>query len=80
MSTPVEKIAKFTGLSQDDIKTVWEEARANAKRLDGCPGPHDFVGIGPAPQRKHRCTVCGGEVDLHAAHWYQRGLEHGRNS
>lgn len=57
----------------------------NLKRLDACPGPHDFEfirhrgadGVGPKRTR-WRCTVCGGEVPGTARHWYVRGLTDAR--
>lgn len=62
-------------------RTVFEEVRENHRRLEGCPGPHDF---GVTDQsgfnfgQKYTCSKCGGVLDGVALRWYLKGLEHGK--
>ena len=56
------------------------EVRANLARLQGCPF-HAFS-VDATPNKPYlkrwRCINCGGEVDVSAKVWYERGLAHGR--
>ncbi len=77
--TGLETVSRVTGLSQADIKTLWEQVKANHKLLDECKG-HDFSR--PFEKRgemvvKWQCSRCGGTVDGQAKRWYERGLQHG---
>lgn len=62
------------------LKETIEQVKANTERLNNCTGSHHiFARIDPSTLfSKWRCTVCDGEVDTHGAHWYQKGLDHGR--
>jgi hypothetical protein len=76
-------IGKSVGV---DHKAIMVDVRANLAKLNACPR-HDFQGIqdtslgtlgdGSKWFRDYRCTRCGGKVDSHGYHWYQRGVEHG---
>lgn len=72
---PVEVLSRVTGLSEADVREVFEEARENAKRLDACWGPHDFGDFEPG-KRDYFCSNCGGRVHATARAWYVKGLEH----
>lgn len=71
-----------------DVNAIWEEVKANKAKLDACEGPHDLqpdestkyatAKDGGAICRKYKCTRCGGLVDSVNAHWYIKGLTHGR--
>ncbi len=72
-------------MDKDEFRGIVEEVRLNNKRLQDCPGPHDFVlekGQEPMPlsRRKYRCTRCNGTVDAITLLWYSKGLEHGRKA
>ena len=62
-----------------EYQAIWEKVRANAKRLESCPGPHEFKPVddsSPASRiRRQVCSICGGEVDAVNAIWYRHGLE-----
>jgi len=74
--------------SKEEMLALWEEVKANSKRLVDCSGPHDFVGIeaelqgetkdGGKLYRRYVCTKCGGKILSHDKLWYERGLQHGR--
>jgi hypothetical protein len=69
-------------ISHEDMMKLWEEVKANHKRLDACVGPHDFVEASRAhdytgPKVKFRCLKCNGVVDNNSHHWYKLGLKHG---
>lgn len=61
------------------------QSEDNEKRLQLCPGPHQFVreavlGEDGSVGRGDviRCTTCGGLVTESQAKWYKRGQTHGR--
>lgn len=66
---------------RERMEAILAQVRANAQRLDLCPGPHDFS-IDTTPQKPiaktYRCTKCGGELGQRERLWYLRGLKHGR--
>ena len=68
-------------ITRADSQRIWEEVKANHARLDACEGPHDFKPH-PRPGRPalpdHKCTKCGGVIDIIALSWYTRGLAHGK--
>lgn len=70
-------------ITREESKAILKQVRANLAKLDGCPGPHDLVPHerfkpGSPIVRNHRCTLCGGVMDMAYIHWYQQGLKHGR--
>lgn len=69
-------------LSADDLRGIWADVKANHKRLDECPGPHefDFDPNATPLRRKATCRKCGGQLDTTDARWYLKGLEHGRKA
>ena len=75
---PVDILSEATGLSRTQLEQLWAEAGANQRRLEACPGPHVFVGIGSMPFRRAICDLCAGEVESSVARWYELGIEHGR--
>ena len=65
-----------------DHKKIMADVKANFKKLEDCPGPHDFhldeeKTLGPL-RNKFTCTLCGGTIRSAEFAWYQNGLEHGR--
>jgi ferredoxin-like protein FixX len=63
---------------KDEVSAIFENVRRNAAMLAACPG-HIFTRVEPDRVfSKYRCTVCGGTVDTTQAHWYDRGMAHGR--
>jgi len=61
---------------------VWDAAKTNAKRLADCAGPHEFVDATPERTfgKRFRCSLCSGEVDGAARHWYAMGRQHERKA
>ncbi len=54
------------------------EVRENQEKLTACKR-HDFARKGNSGRELFRfvCKACGGEVDVVAARFYEKGLEHG---
>jgi hypothetical protein len=76
--------AAISGLSKAEVRCIWENAKANIRRLDACPGPHVFV-VRPEDAAKpltarHVCSVCHGEVSASDRRWYERGVADGRKA
>lgn len=65
-------------ISPNEVHAIWEEVKRNHKRLDECPGPHEFGPMLAKPGAKYTCSKCGGVVDAVARSWYEKGLTHGR--
>lgn len=82
MADSVDAIASLSGIKRPELLSIWEQVKRNQATLDACQR-HRFVRVvrdgGPRLGDKYRCEVCGGEVDASAAHWYQKGQEHGRD-
>lgn len=63
------------------VKQIWNEVLENNKRLNECPGPHDFIEMPQEEKRwtrEYRCSKCNGKIDAIQHLWYQRGLNDGR--
>lgn len=77
-----EAMEKFTGISKEEQKRIFEEVQNNRKLLESCEH-HDFLIEIPVPysklQKKYQCAHCKGVVDLSEKQWYELGLLHGRN-
>ncbi len=71
----IELLSEISGLSQSDIRSMWEQGKDNLRRIDSCKG-HKFSPTGTRGRLK--CSVCGGEVDAREARLYEQGLAHGR--
>jgi hypothetical protein len=73
-------ISEITGLKRNELKGIWAKVKANQRRLDGCPGPHDFQDASPdkAVGKDYVCSKCQGKVQGPAFRWYTKGLEHAR--
>lgn len=77
---PLEVIESLAGLPKGESKRIFAEVKENHRRLDACPGPHNFVEherYSPTSTlvRTYRCTVCMGVVGTSEARWYIKGLE-----
>ena len=74
----VTAMAEVTGLPQGEIASLFEQVKANHKKLDGCPW-HEFEpipldqGITARMKDRYRCKRCQGEVDSSAYHWHEQG-------
>lgn len=77
MADSVDTLAQATGIPRAELLQLWEDAKANERRLSGCPR-HVFTPVNTATfAQKYVCRVCSGVVDAHAHHWYALGLQHG---
>jgi predicted SprT family Zn-dependent metalloprotease len=75
-----EVLSGISGLPKEEVQQIFEEVKANLKRLDGCKGPHDFEKDGEGIRAKYRCKKCKGTLDKINYSWYEKGLEHGKAS
>lgn len=76
-----EKITEITGLSRHYQDEIFQLVKNNHRRLDSCPGPHDFSIVERQTGqliRSWKCSKCGGVVEEIFKRWYTIGLEHGR--
>lgn len=71
---------KVTGLGREAVMGIWEEVKANAAKLEACPGPHAFERIEGRPTPRYACRLCSGEVTGTDKAWYERGLAHARSA
>ena len=90
MST-IENLEKITGFKRAEMDAIFQEVKANQKRLKECVRPHDFSICldrrtkepipNPTPQQlfgaKWKCTLCGGIVDGLEKRTYLEGLNDG---
>jgi hypothetical protein len=68
-------------LGKLNLKSVWDSAAENLKRLSSCDAPHEFAPAkveGEVVTRVYQCRKCEGTVDRVAHEWYLRGLLHAR--
>jgi hypothetical protein len=88
----VKQIEEITGVKPGTLDVIFQEVKANSKKLDGCIGPHDFticldrrtkepiVGV-PTPAQRFgawwRCSKCEGQVENLHKIWYLKGMDHG---
>jgi hypothetical protein len=76
----LEVLHKLTGLTKEEMESIWQDVKANSKKLEECPC-HDFS-IDLTPDKiigkKYQCTKCGGTIDDYHKRWYDRGVQHGR--
>lgn len=85
----VETISKVTGMSKPEVDSVFQEVKANQRKLESCIRPHDFSICldrrtkqpidNPTPQQhfgaKWQCSKCDGIVDsIHKIN-YNQGLK-----
>lgn len=70
----IDAMARFSGLSRDEIQQIWLDVKANHARLNGC-AYHEFEAVPDCPplKQKYRCRHCGGEVDAIAYSWHEDG-------
>lgn len=75
-----DALSRVSGVPRDEVFALWEQVKANHKRLDECQGPHVFVSLTPEKQigQRFRCDRCQGEADGVHVHWYRLGLAHGQ--
>lgn len=77
MADSVDKLSQATGVHRAELLQLWEDAKANGRRLTQCPR-HVFTPVSTTTfAQKYVCRVCSGVVDAHAHHWYALGLQHG---
>ncbi len=66
-------LAEVSGLSQADVKSIWQDVRRNHALLDGC-ARHRFAGAQIRTLgEKFRCEACGGQMSLGDIGNYIRG-------
>lgn len=69
----------MSNITKADVRAMVDAVAKNNRLLNACPG-HVFVRVEPDKLcSKQRCDRCGGTVVTEAAHWYNRGVAHGRN-
>ncbi len=74
-----DELSKLSGLSRDDVKSIWEEVKANHAKLSACER-HNFtpqlVGLG----KRVTCNRCNGSMTLTNVGEYIRGYVASGNS
>lgn len=80
MADLLDTMEKITGITREESLKIWEQVKANHKKLAECEGPHDFTiearKVGTLV-REWGCTKCGGTVESTHRAWYLDGLRHG---
>lgn len=76
----LDALSAVSGLSKEETGKIFENVKANFKRLDECNGPHDFEKVGEDFRAIYRCRKCNGEISQRDYKWYAKGLEHGKAS
>lgn len=78
---PIDQLREFVKATTGaDLDPLWQKVRENHAKLDGCLA-HLFEPERPGqPQIGGRfvCSRCGGSVDSHAKHWYEKGMADAR--
>lgn len=63
-----------------DATAILKEVQENLRKLESCPGPHDFqpheLLRGTLTPRSYLCSKCGGVLDSLKVIWYKKGLAH----
>ena len=81
--SPLDLLSNISGISKAKMKEIFEEVKANAKKLDECVGPHEFWVVDeatPPLKSEYVCKRCGGRLRAQEHYWYEKGLEHGKRS
>jgi len=73
----IEFLSKLSGLSEEDVRQIAEDAKANVKTMRECPKPHDFHDS-LTTKNQMVCRTCGSWTNSYNARWYMEGLEDGR--
>lgn len=74
---PLNTLADLSGVSTADMKKIWEDVKANHKRMAECDNHIFFLLPGDNPLRnKYECKRCGGIIDGIAYLWYTEGRKH----
>lgn len=68
-------LAEATGLPKSEILELWNEVRANRKKLNACPKHRFGSFVGTALRMKATCDNCGGTVPLSEAMIYADGYK-----
>lgn len=77
----VSALSEFTGLPQDDIKSMFHDAQENNRKLESCPY-HEFspnpelAGDHMRPVNRHKaymCIHCKGTVTPTMYRWHEIG-------
>lgn len=77
-NNPLKILAKMSGLTQNDVRSIAKEVHANTTVLLACRR-HHFVDQTPDKNlgKTFKCSSCGGTVDAVKKMWYEIGLGHG---
>ena len=67
-------LARVSGLSKQDVLSIWEQVKENSRKLHACKR-HRFPGGKVKLGDKARCLECGGELGLVPIGEYIRGYE-----
>lgn len=73
MSDGIEALARISGIPSDEVRGIWEKAKANDAIVRGCPR-HRFSGEAVIGKRKP-CDACGGTLSLSDIGNYIRGYK-----
>lgn len=76
MADVFKALGAVSGLSESEVAGIWEDVKANQKKLEECDHPHDFAIKSHGVKRNATCRKCGGNVAASQARWYLDGLKH----
>lgn len=74
-----EAIEKFTGITVEEQKKIFEKIQENHRKLNSC-NSHNFIIEIPGRTKydtKYQCSNCQGIVDSNEKKWYELGRLHG---
>jgi len=69
-------LSRVSGLNEETVLSIWEDAKANKRKLDNC-GFHEFVRSDAGVIRRYVCKNCGGQADAGFVLAYKQGVAHG---
>ena len=70
-------LSQISGRPQKEVNEIWEQMKANHKRLNSCKG-HRFgqIDVKNIRTRRVKCQRCGGFMSVIDIGIYQKGYAH----
>lgn len=75
----VSALSEFTGLSQNDVKSIFQDVQDNNAKLNSCPyhefepNPDEFSDRAINRHKRYICKCCGGHVSDVMYRWHELG-------
>jgi hypothetical protein len=77
MKQVLDKLAKVTGISPEEVGRIFDDVKENKRKLDACE-LHDFYATGEGVRSDFLCRRCDGRISRRDHMWYQIGIRHGK--